>query len=96
MSQPDLPDPPATRDPKAGEDLRLSGRAASPQTRVPTYQEALDEALDDTFPASDPPSTSVATHVHRPCTTGRDAHDWTLDPGASVPPKPAAPAGGQT
>jgi len=71
------------------EDLRLSGQARSPEAKVPTYQESLDDALDNTFPASDPPANSVATRVQRPVATGRDEHDWTLKPGASAPaPEP--------
>lgn len=67
------------------EDVRLSGHAASPQAKVPTYQDLLDETLDNTFPASDPIAASAATHVREPHTTARDTHDWTLEPGACKP-----------
>jgi hypothetical protein len=64
---------------------RLSGEAQSAQAKVPTYQELLDEALENTFPASDPVATSVAMHVHEPRLSERDAKDWTLAPGACPP-----------
>lgn len=74
----------------ARQQRRMEGEATSPQDRVPTYQELLDEALESTFPASDPIAAGAATHVREPRVTARDAHDWTLDPGskashASVP-----------
>ena len=72
-------------DQRVKQDRRLAGQAQSPQAKVPSYQELLDQALDDTFPASDPIATSAATHVHEPCTTARDCRDWTLKPGACRP-----------
>ena len=69
----------------ARQEERLSGRAACPQAKVPSYQDLLDAALDDTFPASDPPAISAATQVHEPHTTTRDCVDWTLKPGACKP-----------
>lgn len=77
----------------ARQDQRHSGAAVSPQAKVPTYQELLDAALDDTFPASDPLAVSTALHVHEPRTTARDCHDWSLQPGACPPTgQPAAQA----
>lgn len=64
------------------EDKRLAGEAKSAQAKLPTYQELLDDALESTFPASDPIAASAATHVHEPHTTLRDTKDWTLKPGA--------------
>jgi hypothetical protein len=64
---------------------RLAGEAQCAQAKVPTYQELLDEALENTFPASDPVATSVAMHVHEPRLSERDAKDWTLAPGACGP-----------
>lgn len=64
---------------------RIDGEAVCPQAKVPTYQDLLDAALDDTFPASDPLAIGAATHVHEPHTTARDCHDWTLRPGACKP-----------
>ena len=55
----------------------------------------LDQALDDTFPASDPLAIGAAENVLEPHTTPADAQDWTLQPGASTPPgqAPAQPVG---
>ena len=55
---------------------------------VPTYQELLDEALEETFPASDPISPSAAMSAGKPISTERDGTDWELEPGSD----PAAPA----
>jgi hypothetical protein len=72
-------------DQRERQDRRIAGEAVDPQAKVPSYQELLDQALDDTFPASDPIATSAALHVHEPHTTPRDCHDWTLKPGACPP-----------
>jgi hypothetical protein len=70
---------------------RLEGKSEKPAEKVPTYQELLDESLDETFPASDPISPSAAMHADRQIATPRDTTDWTLKPGQSDPGK--APAG---
>jgi hypothetical protein len=67
---------------------RLEGRCTESCARVPTYQELLDESLDETFPASDPISPGAAMHAERKVTTGKDKVDWQLKPGADVPPHP--------
>jgi len=67
------------------ESHRLEGKAKSPATKVPTYQELLDESLDETFPASDPISPSAAMHAERQVATGKDDVDWHLKPGGAVP-----------
>jgi hypothetical protein len=72
-------------DQRVRQDRRVAGQAECPQAKVPSYQELLDQALDDTFPASDPIATSAAMHVHEPRTTPRDGRDWTLKPGACPP-----------
>ncbi|RZJ07523.1 MAG: hypothetical protein EOP39_16140 [Rubrivivax sp.] len=77
----------------ARQDARNSGQAVCPQAKVPTYQDLLDAALDDTFPASDPLAIGAATHVHEPRTTARDCVDWTLEPGACPPAGQAGVAG---
>ena len=59
---------------------------------VPTYQELLDEALQETFPASDPISPSAAMSAEARISTGRDPTDWVLKPG-SAEPAPAEDAG---
>lgn len=63
---------------------------ASPPQR-PTYQAVLDEALEETFPASDPISPSAAMHSEQRVAAPGDSHDWALEPG-SERPVPAAPA----
>ncbi|RZL31916.1 MAG: hypothetical protein EOP35_21055 [Rubrivivax sp.] len=77
----------------ARQEERLSGRAACPQAKVPSYQDLLDAALDDTFPASDPLAIGAATQVYEPRTTPRDCVDWTLKPGACKPVGQAGEAG---
>lgn len=54
---------------------------------APTYQDVLDEALEETFPASDPISPAVAGAYER-VSTPRNRIDWKLDrsaPGSDVP-----------
>lgn len=70
------------------ESKRLDG-SSKPAAKVPTYQELLDESLDQTFPASDPISPSAAMHAERQVATGKDDVDWQLKPG---PQKPTAAA----
>jgi hypothetical protein len=67
---------------------RLEGKCIEPCAKVPTYQELLDESLDETFPASDPISPSAAMHAARKVRTGKDKVDWQLKPGADVPSHP--------
>jgi hypothetical protein len=74
------------REVKRPED-RLEGKAREPSEAVPTYQELLDEALDETFPASDPISPSAAMAAEKRIKTEKDATDWTLRPGACQPPE---------
>ena len=69
---------------------RLEGEGKQPADKVPTYQELLDESLDETFPASDPISPSAAMHADRQIATDKDATDWTLKPGQSDPCKTPA------
>jgi hypothetical protein len=61
---------------------RLENKAKAPCEKVPTYQELLDDALDQTFPASDPISPTAAMHAEKQISTDKDAKDWTLKPGA--------------
>jgi hypothetical protein len=65
---------------------RMEGKATLPEQKVPTYQELLDEALDQTFPASDPISPTAAMHAEKEISTPRDGKDWQLSPGACQPP----------
>ncbi|MBX3619101.1 MAG: hypothetical protein KF891_03795 [Rhizobacter sp.] len=64
---------------------RMEGKAGAPAEKVPTYQELLDEALDETFPASDPISPSAAMAAEKRIQTEKDKTDWTLKPGACAP-----------
>jgi hypothetical protein len=74
------PDP---RDVKRSEE-RLEGKAQKPHEAVPTYQELLDEALDQTFPASDPISPTAAMAAEKRISTDKDSTDWTLKPGSGL------------
>lgn len=74
---------------QACESKRLDGVQQAPHDKVPTYQELLDESLDQTFPASDPISPSAAMHTQGRVSTGRNAVDWHLQPGADTPSRPA-------
>ena len=49
---------------------------AQPEGKPLTYQGKLDEALEETFPASDPISPSAAEHAERQIRTGKDDKDW--------------------
>ena len=66
-----------------------SGGTVGTETEgVPTYQELLDEALEETFPASDPISPSAAMSAEKRISTDRDETDWALKPGSETPPVP--------
>lgn len=65
---------------------RLELKHTLPTDKVPTYQELLDESLDETFPASDPISPSAAMHTEKQVATGKDKVDWKLKPGGCKPP----------
>lgn len=76
-----MPDTPA--DPKDAS--RPEGPTRRTEERVPTYQELLDAAVDQTFPASDPISPSAAMHADKEISTDKDSRDWTLKPGGDAP-----------
>jgi len=76
------------------QDQQPFGEAEDPHEKAPTYQELLDNALEDTFPASDPIAVGGATKILEPHTTLRDAKDWTLRPGSEVPLPASEEAGG--
>ncbi|MET0187245.1 MAG: hypothetical protein ABW210_17475, partial [Achromobacter sp.] len=61
---------------------------------VATYQQAVDEALDQSFPASDPIPPSVAEKADAPTSTAKDEKDWTLNSDTTKTPKksPRKPA----
>lgn len=71
-----------TTDARKGETQRQQGKATQPEDKVPTYQELLDESLEETFPASDPISPSAAMHAEKQVSTPKDDKDWTLKPGS--------------
>ena len=75
-------DPRAVKSPQD----RLAGKGKQPAEKVPSYQELLDESLDQTFPASDPISPSAAMAAEKRIETAKDTTDWTLKPGAAKPP----------
>jgi hypothetical protein len=77
----------AMKDPDARrkEAQRLEGKATKP-AKVPTYQELLDESLDETFPASDPISPGAAMHADKQVRTGKDDVDWQLKPDTEARP----------
>jgi hypothetical protein len=58
-----------------------------------TYQAAVDDSLEMTFPASDPISPSAAMHAEKKTQTARDAVDWKLKRGSEQQPAGAKPAG---
>ncbi|QET05958.1 MULTISPECIES: hypothetical protein [Cupriavidus] len=69
------------------------------QQKPDTYQSAVDESLDMTFPASDPISPGAAAHAEKETQTRRDDVDWTLKRGSDHQPageKPAAHRKGST
>jgi hypothetical protein len=45
---------------------------------APTYQDVLDEALEETFPASDPIAPAVM-NAGEPVSTGKNPIDWKLE-----------------
>jgi hypothetical protein len=67
-------------------DKRLEARADRPEEKLPTYQELLDEAVEETFPASDPISPTAAMKADRPVRTGMDREDWELKPDSGQEP----------
>lgn len=73
---------PAT-DPKATHQDPPS--TSQPEGKPLTYQGKLDEALEETFPASDPISPSAAEHAERQIRTDKDDKDWV----SSSAPHPA-------
>jgi hypothetical protein len=68
------------------------GKPESEEKR-PTYQEAVDDSLDMTFPASDPISPSAAMHAEKQTSTACDEKDWELKPGSEHQPAGAKAAG---
>lgn len=74
-----------------GRGTATAGKEGKPTARK-TYQAAVDESLDMTFPASDPISPSAAMHAEKRTETECDDVDWKLKPGSQAQPA-AKPAG---
>lgn len=85
MNQPKRP----TATPSTPAGAPAASRRKPSAEPLPTYQELLDDALDDTFPASDPISPSAAMRAEREVTSARDAKDWTLASETEKSPQPA-------
>lgn len=64
------------------ESQRLEGAGSTSGEKLPTYQELLDDAIDQTFPASDPISPSAAMYAEAQVSTAKDEKDWILQPGS--------------
>ncbi|MGY8525761.1 hypothetical protein [Paracidovorax citrulli] len=67
----------------AAPEASASTAADEPAT---TYQQAVDESVDMTFPASDPISPSAAMHAEKETSTAVDETDWKLEPGSAHTP----------
>jgi len=68
-------------------DQRLEARARKPEDKLPTYQELLDDAVESTFPASDPIAPHAAINTAQRVSTSVDNKDWKLKPVESHPPR---------
>lgn len=67
------------------EQHRLEGDAPRAEDKLPTYQELLDSAVEDTFPASDPIAANAARNTVRRVQTPMDSRDWKLQPEQAKP-----------
>ncbi len=74
-----------TKERKTSGDKHPADKTKKPEDGLPTYQELLDDTLDQTFPASDPISPGAAINAEKRITTAKDEKDWKLKP--SHPPK---------
>ena len=70
-----------------------TGKKPAEEKQPATYQEALDESLQETFPASDPISPSVG-NTGRRISTEKNPTDWQLQRGSAAKGKDSAAAGG--
>lgn len=68
-------------------DRRKPARVPRADQVAPTYQDLLDESLQETFPASDPISPGVAQRRRRPTSSRKNPTDWTLTPEQKRKPK---------
>lgn len=67
-------------EPKNRPDKKPEDKSAQSDEGLPTYQELLDDSLEDTFPASDPISPGAAAAAERQIKTRKDDKDWELKP----------------
>ena len=63
---------------------RMEAKAVEPEDKLPTYQELLDTAVEETFPASDPIAPSAGRHAAQPVRTAMDERDWKLEPASAL------------
>jgi hypothetical protein len=63
------------------------------EEKRPTYQDALDESLQETFPASDPISPSVG-NTGRRISTEKNPTDWQLQPDSTAKNEGSATSAG--
>ena len=61
---------------------KFSGGLPGAPQEPGTYQQSLDEALAETFPASDPISPSQAMRAQDEAPSSRDPVDWRVDRGS--------------
>jgi hypothetical protein len=64
--------------PQSSKPAEPAGVGTDDSAKPSTYQELLDEALDETFPASDPISPSAAIHAEERIQTAKDKVDWNV------------------
>ena len=74
--------------PSAKPSMQASDKSTHGKSDKParTYQAAVDESLDMTFPASDPISPGAAVHAEKQTQTKRDDVDWKLKKGSEHQP----------
>lgn len=72
--------------------MRRKVGGAKEAANAPTYQDVLDEAIEETFPASDPIAPAVA-NAGEPVSTRKNPTDWKLEHGAGAEPRHSTLAG---
>lgn len=71
---------------------KAAEQEAEKQSSACTYQQAVDESVEMTFPASDPISPSAAMHAEKETSTDVDDTDWEIEPGSAHQPEGMRPA----
>src|SRR5262249_8487611 len=72
-----------------------TGKKPAEEKQPTTYQDALDESLQETFPASDPISPSVG-NTGRRISTEKNPADWQLKRGSAAKGEDSTAAGGDS